>query len=55
MNIEMEAMTIDVNALQLLPGPEGASGLLPIKCTPGDKCLDPTCVLTAHVVTTGVG
>jgi len=48
-------MNIDVNALQLLPGPESVNGLLPPQCTPGDKCLDPTCILTAHVVTTGVG
>jgi hypothetical protein len=52
---EVKAMNIDVNALQLLPGPEVASGLLLSQCTPGDKCLDPTCILTSHVVTTGVG
>jgi hypothetical protein len=55
MNTEVKATNIDVNALQLLPGPEGASGLRPPPCTPGEKCLSPTCVLTWHVVTTGVG
>lgn len=48
-------MNIDVNALHLLPGPQAADGLLIVNCTPGTKCLDPTCILTSSVPTTGVG